>query len=393
MPTRRRFLQQSSLLSLTPFVPTMVAHAAHRSRSDAESPVLVVVQMDGGNDGLNTVIPIADELYRNYRPTLSDSAGNAFKLNDTLALHPAMAEAKELFDDGRLSIVQSVGYPNPDRSHFRSMNIWQTARFKDADHSGYGWLGRVLDKNRTSSDCDAVYTGPDRTPVALWGRRTNTLAIRSTDDLQLHLPMAANGSLTSRRDSLTDFVSHSVLHAVDSANRLQANRKTGVAKTYPASSLGQQLRTVSQLLRSDWPARVYYAVQPGYDTHSQQANRHYGLLRDFSQALLTFLDELREAKLSEKVVVLAFSEFGRRVRENDSQGTDHGTAGPVFLAGDAVRAGIVGKAPDLSDLVDGDIRSQFDFRQIYSSLCEKWLGCTDSGVTDDHFEPLNLFKS
>jgi uncharacterized protein (DUF1501 family) len=391
MLSRRRFiLHSSSLISLSPLVPTMLCRAAQAAPLEADGKVLVVIQLDGGNDGLNTVVPYADDGYAKARVKLRQETRELHKLNDRVGLHPRMKSAKALFDDGRLAIVQGVGYPNPDKSHFRSMRIWQTASMDDAAHNSYGWLGQALDRStaqRDSGEAAAIYVGEEQTPVALWGRRSAATALSRLDDLTLtrgdtwpRLSETRGASLGEPRpreaDSVQQFVTRQVLSAYAAAEQFRrqelATRQNQPSR-YPDNALAGRLELIARLLKSGSRSRVYYTAQSGYDTHASQLQTQANLLGELSSALKAFLDDLKEARLDDRVLVLAFSEFGRHVEENDSQGTDHGTAGPVLLAGPAVKPGLHGKTPNLTDLSGGDLKSSIDFREVYATVLDKWL--------------------
>lgn len=400
MLSRRAFLKTSSLVSLSPVLPSILGNTARAAAAAPDETILVVVQLDGGNDGINTVVPLADDAYGRVRDKLRLESGKLHKLDDYVGLHPNMKAAKELYDDGQLTVVQAVGYPNPDRSHFRSMKIWQTARFDAADHDGYGWLGRTLDQQPTAGQggtANAIYVGEQETPVALWGRRSSATALSSLEDLHLRQDVAIHDTAADTMespDSVQQFVTKQVLSAyaaADEFKRQDARASNAKGRNYPNSQLASQLELVAQLVKSGADTRIYYTTQSGYDTHAAQLYTHARLLRGFSDALKAFLDDLQSAKLDDRVVVLAFSEFGRRVQENDSQGTDHGTAGPVFLAGSSLRGGLIGAAPDLTDLDNGDIKMQTDFRAVYASLLDKWLGVDSQSVLGAEFAPLQLF--
>ncbi len=403
MLSRRQFLQTSSLVSLSPCLPSMLGNAAYAASAEPDAKVLVVIQLDGGNDGINTVVPFGDDAYGRVRQKLRLETGKLHKLDDHVGLHPSMRAAKELFDDGRLTIVQGVGYPNPDRSHFRSMKIWQTARFDKEQHAGYGWLGRALDQRplqkRASATTNAIYVGDGETPVSLWGRRSAAMSLSRAYDLKLQIelpPPRSSHSLQSSRGDLHQFVSRQVLSAyaaADEFQRQQARTPKNGADSFPNTKLGKRLKLISQLLKSGSQARVFYTTQSGYDTHSAQLYTHARLLREFTDSVKAFLDDLRASRLDERVVVLAFSEFGRRVKENASQGTDHGTAGPVFLAGGPVSGGLIGDASNLSDLDGGDLKARFDFRQVYATILEKWLGVSSRGVLGSSFNALPIFEA
>jgi uncharacterized protein (DUF1501 family) len=402
MLSRRRFLQTSSLVSLSPLLPCILGNTARAAAAAPDSRALVVIQLDGGNDGLNTVVPFADDGYAKARDKLRLETGELHKLDDRVALHRSMKAAKGLFDDGRLCVVQGVGYPNPDRSHFRSMRIWQTATFDDGQHNSYGWLGRTLDQPAPMNHggpAKAIYVGDQETPVALWSRRSEATALASAEDLELTLKPSTAASPPDSKGhgpALGQFVSKQVLSAYAAADEFARNRagkQTASVSTYPDTTLGSNLRLISELLQSGAQSRVYYAIQGGYDTHSAQLYPHSRLLREFSDALAAFLNDLKAAKLDDRVVVLAFSEFGRRVKENDSQGTDHGTAGPVFLAGSPVRGGLVGNAPDLANLDGGDLNMQIDFRQVYATILDDWLEVDSKNVLGASFEKLRVLSA
>jgi uncharacterized protein (DUF1501 family) len=407
MISRREFLHRTSLVSLSPIVPLAFSRLATAAPAEPDSKVLVVIQLDGGNDGINTVVPFGDDEYGRNRDSLRLDIAQLHKLNDHVGLHPQMRAAKELFDDGRMTVVQGVGYPNPNRSHFESMRIWQTARFDKADHDSYGWLGRALDLPQLHGGTDAaqpgaIYAGRDDVPVALWGRRSEAMSLTSLSDMKLPFsagqvaPRAATAS-TAPSDSgdLNLFVTRQVLSAYSTAEQFQNQLNSAASKSaveYPATQLSANLQLISQLIKSGSHARVYYAVQGGYDTHAAQLYTHSQLLREFSAAVKVFLDDMHGAKFEDRVVVLAFSEFGRRVKENVSQGTDHGAAGPVFLAGRRTAGGLVGTTPDLSDLDGGDIKMSTDLREIYAAILENWLGVEATRVLGGAFPKAPIFQ-
>ncbi len=395
MLTRRQILQRSALVTLSPWIPVILPRSLHAAEVKQDDRILVVIQLDGGNDGLNTVIPFADENYAKFRSELRIPENDVLKLNDTLGLHPAMKPAAELFQEGRLAIVQGVGYPNPNRSHFRSMAIWQHARLEENQHDSIGWLGRAADTVRStdSSAPDSIYVGDDSIPVALRGRRANAVSLASETDLQLTSPFGPRNIDVGPSD-LTSFVTRTLDRSYDAARRFgESEAVTDGETSYPNSSLARKLRLAARLIKLDGGTKVYYVSQSGYDTHSTQANRHRQLLGEFSGALSAFLEDLRDSRLEERVVVMAFSEFGRRVQENGSAGTDHGAAGPVFLAGRGIHGGIIGDHPSLTDLDAGDLKTSIDFRQIYATLLDQWLNIPSEDVLGDSFDRLELVKS
>jgi uncharacterized protein (DUF1501 family) len=402
--SRRRFIQSSALLALSPVVPAFLprlAWAAGAQGASDDGRILVVVQLDGGNDGLNTVIPYADDGYHRARPKLRARPEDLIKLTDRVGLPRSMQDAAKLVEDGRLAIVQGVGYPNPNRSHFQSMAIWQTAdlKAKESDRAALGWLGRAFDRRERPADgTDAVFVGTDDLPRALVGRRTASVSMSNADDLALRLPSedrAAGADAAARAaadEELLTFVRRRVLEAYGTADQLtESARGTAADVTYPATPLGNHLRLIARIIRSGTGTRVYYASHGSFDTHSDQLSRHPALLNEFAGAVKAFLDDLKAAKLADRVLLLAFSEFGRRVAENGS-GTDHGTAGPVFVAGDSVRPGPIGEIPDLGKLENGDLKATSDFRQVYASILEDWLKLPSEPVLGGKFEPVPVLR-
>ena len=413
-PTRRDFLRStvgsSALLSLTPTVPlflydTSVRAAQTDPRTRGEN-VLVIVQLSGGNDGLNTVVPYSDDAYHRNRSLLKIGRDAVLKIDDGLGLHPSMRGMADLLERGELAIVQGVGYPNPNRSHFESMDIWHTAQISPADSAGRrtGWVGRYLDHAIESDgrDIPALHLGGPRQPLALAGRNVRAASVHSLEAFRLddggdlRLRRTVKEAADQPRDDAPDllrFLQRSTVAALECSDRVQEalkNYSTPVA--YPGTALAQQLRTVAQLIDTGMSTRVYYLSLDGFDTHSQQAAAHAGLLTQFSQAVAAFFQDLHHHGQAQRIVLMTFSEFGRRVKENASAGTDHGVAGPIFLVGPAVAPGPIGPHPSLTDLIDGDLQHHTDFRRVYATLIEKWLGFDSRPVLGDSYDPLPLLK-
>lgn len=393
MLNRRSFLNQSSLLSLSPFIPAFLSQTAQASEASKDDRILVVIQLDGGNDGLNTVIPFADENYSKYRDKLRIDKKDIIRLNDTLGLPPAMQAAGELFDDNQLAIIPGVGYPNPNRSHFRSMAIWHSARLQSDEHTGQGWLGRACDQIKQPGDTspDAVFVGDSNIPAAIIGRRTNAIALKNERELMLASRITAPDKPTTD-DDLQNFVQRTVTSSNAAAKQFAASVKNQSIDNshYPNYRLARKLHLIARFIRLDGGTRIFYVSQPGYDTHSAQKYSHERLLTEFSRSLKAFLVDIKQAGLSDRIMVMAFSEFGRRVQENVSAGTDHGTSGPVFIAGESVKAGVLSDYPSLVDLEDGDLKSTIDFRRIYASLLTDWLNIDATAPLDGTFKPLKV---
>jgi uncharacterized protein (DUF1501 family) len=387
MLTRRTLLKATPLLALAPTLPAFLARTARAAGPDRDGRVLVVVQLDGGNDALNTVVPHADPEYAKLRPVLKLAAKDLVKVNDAVGLHASLKPLGGLLEKGQLAVVPGVGYPNPNRSHFRSMAIWQTAKFDPEEHAGPGWLGRALDAGGGSS---ALLGGGD-TPAALRGRRCASVSLSRPEDLVLADPAAARQALgPAAEDDLLAFVRRQAADGYGAAEKM-AGLARGGDEPYPNSRLAERLRLAARLLKADLGARVLYTVQGSYDTHAAQTFTHSNLLRDFAEGVRAFFDDLGRAKIADRVALLAFSEFGRTIKENGSGGTDHGTAGCVFLAGPGVKGGLVGTMPSLTDLEDEEPKKTTDFRRVYASVLDRWLSCPAEQVLGEKWESLPLF--
>jgi len=378
MLNRRKFLKASSLISLAPTMPTFLSRLARAAESAANNGrILVVIQLDGGNDGINTVVPFRDEGYTKHRRALRLPESELLKVSDEFALQPRLRSISQLFEEGRLSIAHGVGYPNPNRSHFESMKIWHVGGDQpELLSTGNGWLGDAFGSAPvTTGKPQAIHVGEDSLPLALVGRRCMATTVSDPADLQLRASISKSNQSIVRTGggSLTDFVSKSVSEAYASSEQLSQATAEDASARYPDNRLGQKLKLVSQLIKADAGARVYYTSQPGYDTHAGQLPGHGDLLGELSSSLKAFMDDMKTSSLEDQILVMCFSEFGRRVEENYSLGTDHGTAGPVLLAGTHLAERGFGQLPSLTDLDDGDLKFHLDFRQLYSAILTGWL--------------------
>lgn len=411
--SRRAFLRGSAssaaLVALANSVPQFFLSASAQAAQARGETILVVIQLSGGNDGLNTVIPYADDVYRANRKLLGIPAAQVRKIDDYVGLHPSMSGFSKLLEEGHLGIVQGAGYPVPDRSHFSSMDIWQTAR-RDATKKGFGagyratgWIGRYLDAHRGSpTDVPAMHLPADagRLPLALTGEAALATSVQSLDAFKLEdggddqLRRAIQQGVAAPRqdsDDLVGFLHLSTQSAIDSSRQVQdAVRRYQTGVKYPDSSLARRLKTVAQLIDAGLSTRVYYLDLDGFDTHSNQAAAHAGLLGELSEAVTAFVHDLKEHTHDRRVMLMTFSEFGRRVHENASAGTDHGTAAPMFLAGGRVKPGLLTKHPKMTDLEEGDLRFTTDFRSVYAGVLEQWLGVSSEPVLGAKFTRINL---
>ena len=377
---RRDVLRTGSMIGLGALAPRFLGNTAFAApdaaRSGAKDTILVVVQLTGGNDGLNTVVPFADPLYAKLRPKLGVATSDLRKLNDSVGLHPALEGFSKLADDGLLGVVQGVGYPNPSQSHFRSMDVWQAA--DTAETLNEGWLGKAL--RSMKSPAYHVAANNEISPLALAGAPVRVPSVRALDDFapKSLTPNAMPSPTGTGGNNLMDFVRRTDAAARDSADRLAKVGKTYVPKVpYPETGLAGRLKLCAQLIDSGLGARIYYAAQDGYDTHANQGGvegSHAKLLAELSGAVTAFYRDVSARGHGKRVLVVTFSEFGRRAHENGSKGTDHGAAAPLFLIGQGVKAGVLGAHPKLENLDEGNLKHAVDFRSVYADVLGKWLG-------------------
>jgi uncharacterized protein (DUF1501 family) len=421
--TRRIFLQRGlSFASLATTAPLFIQRSALGMLQPAglsshpgvpEDRVLVVVQLGGGNDGLNTVVPYGNDAYYKARPNLAVPAPGrgtarqpaALQVDGSrgIGLHPSFSGFKELIDEGAACVVQGVGYPNPNRSHFTSMDIWHTA---DTNAKGYGWIGRYV-------DCTCKGTpGPEQTvaigrtaPLALQGALQKPVTFETPElfrwmgeDLHPALEepyQQINRTGTLGRvdpDSQMGFLMRTALDAQVSSDRIRAAVAKRPLVQYPRTALAGQLRTVASMIRADMSTRVYYVSFGGFDTHAGQAGRHSNLLRQTGDALNAFYRDLKAQGANERVLTMVFSEFGRRVGANASGGTDHGTAAPMYFVGDMVKPGLLGRHPSLTNLDNGDLVFNVDFRSVYAAVLEDWMGTPSEQVLGRAYRKAVILK-
>lgn len=411
-PTRRDFLQTSlaagTLVSWGMTVPTFLTRTAAAAppaeRVGAPDTILVVVQLTGGNDGLNTVVPFADEEYAKLRPTLRLPKAQIKKLTDQIGLHPSMGGLAGLLEDQALCVVQGVGYPNPSQSHFRSMDIWQAA--STAPTLSEGWLGKALKQGPAVQSFHLAGTN-ESAPLALAGAPVRVPSVTSLEDFQLRI--AATNSSDQREQralieavaqpqqaqpGLLDFVQRTAVNTYASSRRLQEIGKNYQPKVpYPNTPLANRLKLAAQLIDADLGARLFYVSLDGFDTHANQLAAHANLLGQVSSAMTAFYKDMAARGHQDRILMMTFSEFGRRAKENGSHGTDHGSAAPMLLVGGKVKAGLVGEHPSLGQLEMGNLKHHTDFRQVYAAVLERWLGVASSDVLGQAFPPVEIFKS
>lgn len=418
--SRRDFLAGSlTFLSAASTLPLFLGRTARALAGDEPAPaaksagerVLVVVQLAGGNDGLNTIVPYAQDEYYKLRRSLAIPKAQVLKLEDEVGLHPAAIGLKELFDDGKMAVIQGVGYPNPNRSHFQSMDIWHTADPQLQKHNG--WLGRYFDACCSGADPDPEpITGialMKEAPAALQGEKFMPLAFDDLNALTWRgSPKDARAQQTFRKlnnidgdfptggSEVAQYLQRAALKAQVGADDLRSAVGRSIATRRGggrAGELSRQLDLVARMIAADMPTRIYYVSMGGFDTHTGQEGRHRQLMTQFATAMKEFVDTLAEHKLLDRVLIVSFSEFGRRVQENASGGTDHGEAAPMFLFGSNVRPGVHEKHPSLAKLHRGDLAFGVDFRRIYATVLRDWLRTPPDKIIGGGFSPMKLLKA
>lgn len=428
--TRRAFLGRGVMLaSASVAAPGFVQSAAWGLPSPSamltslagvpEDRVLVVVQLSGGNDGLNTVVPYGMDEYYRARRGIGIARDRVLELDSRqgVGLHPALAAMKEMYDSGLCSIFQGIGYPNPNRSHFKSMDIWHTA---DTSGTGDGWIGRYLDsecvgfgKGESGSLEQGEAAGPPavaigRTaPLAMQGRKVNPVSFESADVFRWlgedhDRSLKGDYDRLNRREAAAAssneaFLTKTALDAQVSSDLIRKAVSSRPLVRYPGNGLARQLSMIAQMIRAGLKTRIYYATLGGFDTHAGQGGangRHAQLLGQMASSMKAFYEDLKEQGNDSRVMTLTFSEFGRRVSQNASGGTDHGTAAPMFLFGPMVRPGVHGTHPSMSDLDGGDLKHTLDFRHVYAGVLDSWMGADSEAILSRRYRPaLVLGKS
>jgi uncharacterized protein (DUF1501 family) len=429
LKTRREFLRTGLVggalaWTIPSFINQTLLSLHAEGAADKAKPILVVLQMAGGNDGLNTVVPISNDEYYRARPNLGLKAPATLRLNGEFGLHPSMTAFKEMYDAGMLSVVHGVGYPNPNRSHFHSTDIWQTASPEAARTQG--WIGRYFDNACPGADPTVGISVGRQMPLAFQSGRPLGISLEnpesyrfaSGDDAadgemssenyyrKLNGPEMLDGSelnsggtigaapgsaMTQHRGSSLDFLERVALDAQVSSDKILAVTKRVTNQTsYPASQIANSLKLVARLIAGGLPTRVFYVSQGGYDTHTNQLPAQQRLLGEMASGVKAFFADLKAMGQDQRVLLMTFSEFGRRVAQNANNGTDHGAAAPMFLAGPRVQPGLLGAFPSLApkDLLNGDIKFTTDFRSVYAGVLEQWLAANSAAILGRKFPPM-----
>lgn len=382
---RKEFLQIGSLATASMMVPKFLKAFEQPQRVPAGNKVVVVIQLSGGNDGLNTVIPVRNDIYYKERPRLGIAKDKALSITEEAGLHPSLIHFKTLFDAGELGILNGVGYPNPDRSHFRSMDIWQSASSSN-EYWSTGWIGRYLDAQcKGCSQPTQALEIDDILSLSMKGEGNNGLAFKDPKRLfgssnQQFFKDIASDHHSS--EPTVDYLYKTMSNTISSAQYIFEKSKAGLSTaTYPTTGLGKDLKTVASLILSDINTKVYYVSLGSFDTHVNQDAQQKRLFTELSDAMKAFTTDLKNHHRFEDVLVMTFSEFGRRVSQNASGGTDHGTANNMFFASGGLKSkGLLNALPNLTDLQDGDLKHAVDFRDVYGTVLKQWLGADDNLV-------------
>lgn len=393
---RRDFLKISGLTGSTLLVPGFLK-AFEGQLAKFTGKRLVIVQLSGGNDGLNTLIPFTNDTYYKLRPKLGITQDKILKINDNAGFNPSMDGFRRLYDEGLMSIFNAVGYPNPDRSHFRSMDIWHTA--SDADeYLNTGWLGRLLDANCPGSE-NAWYAleVDDTLSLAMKGLQKSGFAVKDPQRLQQitrdpFLAEIEQNGIASEASGELSFLYKTLAQTTSSANYIA--EKAGIKKSttvYPQHELGNSLKQIAELISAGMESGVYYTSISGFDTHVRQAESQNRLLGVVSDSIYAFTKDLREANALNDTLVVVFSEFGRRVKQNASNGTDHGTANNLYVIGGGLKKpGMQNGLVSLTDLDDGDLKHTLDFRKVYATLLSNGIGFNHEKVLGRNFDLLDF---
>jgi uncharacterized protein (DUF1501 family) len=430
LSTRREFVGRSlALLSVAPTIPSFIDQTIWAMANPLDMPrtqqpsgkdgkIFVVVQLSGGNDGLNTVVPYGDDAYFKARGALAHDKNAVLKLDNYVGLAPNLKAFKSLYDDGRLSVIQGVGYPNPNRSHFRSMDIWHSA-MPEKEVFTSGWLGRYFDNTCAGCDPHVGVAMGDTLPAAMRGDRVlplsferpesyrfqgkdkkNYLKLNVREDAALPPPPSTRPAIAAGKKAVSpvtpgsqlDFLHRTAMDAQVSSDDILRMTGRNPSVSYPANEFGNSLKTVASMIAGGLPTRVYYVSLGGFDTHAGQKGRHDNLMQTLSAGLEAFWADLKDQRNDDRVMLMTFSEFGRRVETNASGGTDHGAASSMFLMGPKLKTGLAGKYPSLTQLDQGDLKWNTDFRSVYATILEKWLDTPSKPILGNQFPTMPLLK-
>lgn len=393
---RRDFLTKTSLASSLMLVPNFMKAFEGLDPAMQGYKKLVLIQLSGGNDGLNTIVPYRNDLYYKYRPGISISKDKVLNLDGELGMNENLAPLKSLFDKGYLSIINNVGYPNPNRSHFRSTDIWHTAS-SSSEYLDSGWMGRYIDQYGRNPHSGIEVD--DSLSLIMKGQTMNGIATKDAKKMfnnaktPFFNKVLENQTAAHLSEHNLGYLYKTMVSAQSSAKYIYETSKTSkTTKSYPNNPFAKQLKTAAEFINSGLETKVYYVSMGGFDTHASQSNRQSRLLKTYAEAIDIFVNDLEASNSFKDTLIVTFSEFGRRVQQNAAAGTDHGAASNLFIIGKQLKKpGFYNASPDLSNLdSNGDLKYSIDFRSIYATLLEHWLDANHSNILGKSFETLNF---
>jgi len=395
--SRRKFIQLSSLASASLMVPDFLKGFEYRPIGAKGNKVLVIVQLSGGNDGLNTIIPCRNDIYYKSRPLIGIARDRALLLTDDIGMNPSLRILKQLYDEGHVSIINGVGYQHPNRSHFRSMDIWQTGSTANELVTS-GWVGRYLDN--ACADCNAhnamAIEVDDSLSLAMKGEERSAIAVKNINQFYNAATNSYLKKLATHEDEhdaqLASYLYKTLRETTSAADYIYAQSKIyNTAETYPDTEIGKRMKTIGSLIVSNAETRVYYVSHGSFDTHVNQKDRQEKLFEQLDAALGALVSDLKKNNRFDDVLVMAFSEFGRRVAQNASNGTDHGTANSMFfISGSLKKAGLYNDIPSLTDLDEGDLKYDIDFKRVYATVLDNWLTTNSRDILNKKYELLDF---
>ena len=394
---RKEFIQLGSLATASMMLPKFLKAFESGTVVPPGNKVTVVLQLSGGCDGLNQIIPIRNDIYFRSRPRLAVAKEKALNLTDEVGIHPALSGLKELYDDGSMSVLHNVGYPNPDRSHFRSMDIWHTGS-QSSDYWSTGWVGRYLDAQ--CSGCDhptQAIEMDDVLSLALKGEHIKGIAVKDPKRLygtanEKYFKDINKNHANEAGEQPADYLYKTLAETMSSADYIfQQSKMHPSSADYPKTDLGNSLKTIASLIFSDINTKVYYVSLGSFDTHINQEAQQQRLFTELNDAVKAFVKDLKTNNRFNDVLLFTFSEFGRRVAQNASNGTDHGTSNNMmFIGGSLKQKGLINEMPDLSDLDEGDLKYKIDFKNVYATVLNKWLNADDVKILGKQYDYLKF---
>ena len=396
--SRRDFLKISSMASSMLFVPKFLKAFESNPMLDTKGKVLIVLQLTGGNDGLNTIIPYRNDIYYRSRPLIAIKKEDAINLTDDIGLNPSLKNIKTLFDQGYVSIINNVGYPDPNRSHFRSMDIWQSGSNAEQMINS-GWLGRYFDTlqdEATNNRNSFAIEVDDTLSLAMKGKNKTAIAVKNIEQFHkaagnpFYKKLAAHNM--EHESKLAGYLYQTLRETTSSADYIyQQSKIYNSTQVYPDTALGKRMKTIGSLIISGADTKVFYLSHGSFDTHVDQINRQQKLFEQMDEALFALVSDLKQNNRFKDVLIMTFSEFGRRVAQNASNGTDHGTASNMFIISESLKKqGLYNPIADLDNLDQGDLKYQIDFKEVYSTILNKWLNANGEVVLNKKYQSLDF---